>query len=74
MVGNWQQHCVGEATLNMADGESIYNCVLLQVLGEIEEIVCTGCWVGDCFIYTNSVNRLNYFVGGQIVTIAHLDR
>ncbi|KAG7154406.1 Coatomer subunit beta-like 1 [Homarus americanus] len=34
----------------------------------------TGKWVGDCFIYTNSVNRLNYYVGGEIVTIAHLDR
>ena len=46
----------------------------LQVVGETEEIVKTGCWVGDCFIYTNSVNRLNYYVGGEIVTIAHLDR
>ena len=25
-----------------------------DVLGEIEEIVKTGVWVGDCFIYTNS--------------------
>ena len=33
-----------------------------------------GCWVGDCFIYTNSVNRLNYYVGGEIVTVSHLDR
>lgn len=45
-----------------------------EVLGEIEEIVKTGCWVGDCFLYTNSLNRLNYYVGGEIVTIAHLDR
>jgi len=36
--------------------------------------VKTGLWVGDCFIYTNSVNRLNYYVGGEIVTVAHLDR
>ena len=41
----------------------------LQVLGEVEEVVKTGCWVGDCFIYTNSVNRLNYYVGGELVTI-----
>lgn len=47
---------------------------LLQVQGEIQEIVKTGLWVGDCFIYTSSVNRLNYYVGGEIVTIAHLDR
>ncbi|CAM5138832.1 unnamed protein product [Eretmochelys imbricata] len=45
-----------------------------EVLGEIQEIVRTGLWVGDCFIYTSSVNRLNYYVGGEIVTIAHLDR
>ena len=45
-----------------------------QVVGEIEETVRTGLWVGDCFIYTNSVNRLNYYVGGEIVTISHLDR
>jgi len=30
--------------------------------------------VGDCFIYTNSVNRINYYVGGEIVTVSHLDR
>ena len=45
-----------------------------DVLGEVSETVKTGLWVGDCFIYTNSVNRLNYYVGGEIVTIAHLDR
>lgn len=45
-----------------------------EVIGEIEEVVKTGVWVGDCFIYTNSVNRLNYYVGGEIVTISHLDR
>lgn len=45
-----------------------------MLLGEINEIVRTGVWVGDCFIYTNSVNRINYYVGGEIVTISHLDR
>ncbi|KAF7492314.1 Coatomer subunit beta' [Sarcoptes scabiei] len=45
-----------------------------DVLGEVQEVVKTGLWLGDCFIYTNNVNRLNYFVGGEIVTIAHMDR
>ncbi|XP_047248399.1 coatomer subunit beta'-like [Girardinichthys multiradiatus] len=45
-----------------------------EVLGEVQEVVKTGLWVGDCFIYTNSINRLNYYVGGEIITIAHLDR
>lgn len=80
-----------------SDDNSIFWC---KVVGEIEDIVKTGLWVGDCFIYTNSgkkylwinnillivmpcmipksfsffpVNRLNYYVGGEIVTIAHLD-
>lgn len=44
------------------------------VLGEVQESVRTGLWVGDCFIYTNSVNRVNYYVGGEIVTVSHLDR
>ena len=44
------------------------------MLGEVAESVKTGLWVGDCFIYTNSVNRLNYYVGGEIVTVSHLDR
>ncbi|CAG0887580.1 unnamed protein product [Cyprideis torosa] len=45
-----------------------------DVLSEVQEQVRTGLWVGDCFIYTSGVNRLNYYVGGEIVTIAHLDR
>ncbi|KAM9359150.1 coatomer subunit beta'-like [Symphorus nematophorus] len=45
-----------------------------EVLGEVPEVVKTGVWVGDCFIFTSSLNRLNYYVGGEIITIAHLDR
>jgi len=45
-----------------------------QILHEIPERVRTGIWVGDCFIYTNANNRLNYCVGGEMVTISHLDR
>lgn len=45
-----------------------------SVLGEVNESVKTGLWVGDCFIYTNAVNRINYYVGGELVVIAHLDR
>jgi len=45
-----------------------------DVVGEVAEVMRTGVWVGDCFIYTNSMNRLNYFVGGEIVTVSHLDK
>jgi len=45
-----------------------------ELLEEVSEVVKTGTWVGDCFIYTTALNRLNYYVGGEIVTVAHLDR
>eukprot|EP00184_Porphyridium_aerugineum_P001108 CAMPEP_0184707886 /NCGR_PEP_ID=MMETSP0313-20130426/37495_1 /TAXON_ID=2792 /ORGANISM="Porphyridium aerugineum, Strain SAG 1380-2" /LENGTH=1038 /DNA_ID=CAMNT_0027169467 /DNA_START=154 /DNA_END=3270 /DNA_ORIENTATION=- len=41
---------------------------------EIAEKVVTGLWVGDCFLYCNNSNRLNYAVGAEISTLAHLDR
>lgn len=34
----------------------------------------TGCWFGDAFLFTNASNRLMYYVGGELVTVAHLDR
>ncbi|VDL99063.1 unnamed protein product [Schistocephalus solidus] len=41
---------------------------------EVKESVKTGCWFGDAFLFTNTANRLLYFVGGELVTVAHLDR
>ena len=45
-----------------------------EVVTDIQESVRTGEWVGDCFIYTNSTNRLNYLVGDQTYTITHFDQ
>ncbi|MFH4978669.1 hypothetical protein AB6A40_005378 [Gnathostoma spinigerum] len=45
-----------------------------DVIGEQQETVKTAIWIGDCFIFTTALNRLNYYVGGEIVTIAHLER
>ena len=45
-----------------------------DVVTDINESVATGQWVGDCFIYTNSTNRLNYLVGDQIYTVSHFDQ
>jgi coatomer subunit beta' len=65
------------------DANAVVNCTertedgveeAFEVVGEVSEAVKTGLWVGDCFIYTNGVNRVNYYVGGEIVTVAHLDR
>ena len=35
--------------------------------------VKTAKWVGDCFVYTNGANRLNYLVGTQPQTVNHFD-
>ncbi|KAI0076912.1 coatomer beta [Panus rudis PR-1116 ss-1] len=44
-----------------------------DLVAEIPENVKTAKWVGDCFIYTNSANRLNYFVGSESYTITPFD-
>ncbi|KAI7849632.1 coatomer WD associated region-domain-containing protein [Circinella umbellata] len=41
---------------------------------DIAESARTGTWAGDCFIYTNSANRLNYLVGNETYTISHFDK
>ncbi|KAI8795577.1 coatomer subunit beta [Biomphalaria glabrata] len=45
-----------------------------EVLHEIAETVTHGLWIGDCFVYTNNLNRLRYYVGGEVTTVAYLDR
>lgn len=46
----------------------------IEHVATINESVRTGEWVGDCFIYTSSTNRLNYLVGDQTYTISHFDQ
>lgn len=45
-----------------------------DVIADISETVKSGVWVCDCFVYTNSDDKLNYYVGGEVITIAHLER
>ena len=40
----------------------------------IPEVIKTGYWIGDCFIYCTTSNRLNYLVGGQVNTVSHFDK
>ncbi|KAL5105903.1 Coatomer subunit beta [Taenia crassiceps] len=42
--------------------------------GEVKESVKSGCWFGEAFLFTNSTNRLQYYVGGELVSVAHLDQ
>ena len=44
-----------------------------ELLQEVDEVVTTGCWVGDCFVFSNIANRLNYLVGDQTSTIHHFN-
>lgn len=41
---------------------------------EVMDKIRTGVWARDCFLYTNSANKLNYCVGNLVETISHLDR
>ena len=41
---------------------------------EVSEKLRSGQWVGDCLVYVNSQNKLNYCVGGEVITLGHLDR
>lgn len=45
-----------------------------EVISEISETVKSGVWVADCFVYTNSEDKLNYYVGGEVVTVSHLTK
>lgn len=38
----------------------------------VSDKVRTGQWVGDCFLFTNSTGKLNYFVGGEVMTLCHM--
>ncbi|CCO27533.1 Coatomer subunit beta' AltName: Full=Beta'-coat protein [Rhizoctonia solani AG-1 IB] len=44
-----------------------------ELIAEIPEAVKTAKWVGDCFVYINSTNRLSYVVGSQTHTVQQFD-
>ncbi|KTW30778.1 hypothetical protein T552_00490 [Pneumocystis carinii B80] len=44
-----------------------------EVITNVSECIKSGKWAGDCFIYSNSMNRINYLVGNQVYTISHFD-
>lgn len=45
----------------------------MRLLLRLFSSVKTAKWVGDCFVYTNSANRLNYLIGSQTHTVANFD-
>jgi coatomer subunit beta' len=49
-----------------------------QVIGELTSGVQSGVWAGDCFVYVDAKQCLNYFVGRndkcELVTVQHLPK
>ncbi|WFD42995.1 Coatomer subunit beta' [Malassezia psittaci] len=45
-----------------------------DVVAEIPEAVRTGKWTGECFVYINKANRMQYYIGEQSYSIRPLDQ
>ncbi|CCJ28438.1 unnamed protein product [Pneumocystis jirovecii] len=58
-------------TGNISSEEGVEDA--FEVIVDISECIKSGNWVGDCFIYSNSMNRVNYLVGNQVYIISHFD-
>lgn len=62
------------AALNAGENDVDGVAEAFDVVTDVNECVRTGQWVGDCFMYTNTANRLNYLVGDQTYTVSHFDQ
>lgn len=40
---------------------------------EIVETVTSAMWLSECFIFTNDTNKLNYYIGGKVLSILNLE-
>jgi len=56
----------------MSGGEGVD--AAFDLVAEVPERARTALWVGDALVYTNAAWRLQYCVGGEAATVAHLDR
>eukprot|EP01065_Artemidia_motanka_P019890 TRINITY_DN2378_c0_g1_i1.p1 TRINITY_DN2378_c0_g1~~TRINITY_DN2378_c0_g1_i1.p1 ORF type:complete len:1194 (+),score=588.43 TRINITY_DN2378_c0_g1_i1:100-3681(+) len=45
-----------------------------DLLDEIEDKPRRGTWTGDCFLFSNHTQHLNYYMGGEVHNIAVLER
>ncbi|PWN42990.1 putative SEC27-coatomer complex beta subunit [Ceraceosorus guamensis] len=45
-----------------------------DVITEIPEVIRTAKWTGECLLYTNGQNRIQYLVGEHTYTINHSDQ
>lgn len=63
LVARWDQE-VGDTGIEGA----------FELEEQVQEKIRGGCFAGDCFIYTNTAGRLNYYLGGEVMTLAHLSK
>lgn len=45
-----------------------------DLIEELDDKVRQLTWVGDCLVYINAANRLSYYIGGEVSSIAVLPR
>eukprot|EP00656_Telonema_subtile_P046431 TRINITY_DN52885_c0_g1_i1.p1 TRINITY_DN52885_c0_g1~~TRINITY_DN52885_c0_g1_i1.p1 ORF type:complete len:289 (-),score=53.11 TRINITY_DN52885_c0_g1_i1:55-921(-) len=50
-------------------GEDGLDCAF-EPIEQVEEKAKQAYWVGDCLCFLNSNDRLNYYIGGEVTTIA----
>eukprot|EP00981_Chlorochromonas_danica_P000867 scaffold211_cov168-Ochromonas_danica.AAC.8 len=43
-----------------------------ELVTTVNERVHTAQWVGECFLFTNNTTKLQYMVGGELMTLCHL--
>ncbi|KAI0986815.1 hypothetical protein GJ496_004769 [Pomphorhynchus laevis] len=60
-----EQAC-SSANLNQLD--------VIEVKDEVQDGITSGIWFQDVFIYTTNAQKLNYYIGGHTINIAHLEK
>lgn len=73
---SYDQHlyesAVADGSINASEGAEAAFDVLYTL--PTSEPILSGKFIGDVFIFTtNTTNRLNYFVGGEIINLSHFD-
>lgn len=66
------EEAVADGSISSSEGaEAAFN--VLNTLPTSEAII-SGKFIGDVFVYTTgTTNRLNYFVGGEVINLSHFD-
>lgn len=72
-VLQYNRDAVNEALANGTNTEQEGVEGAFELVHEMSEKIGTGQWIGDCFLYATNNGRLNYYVGGQVMTLAHFD-